>query len=196
MSRFSPFVSRPEDFNCCFWDILLLLAGEPAFEFLREALSAPPGAPDEASSVDSPHRADVSVAEASEGGLEEAAPPGKARKAEDLPHAEETRGLLDDGKSRKRVRFSLGMRRKRRVPRERDRFPSFFLKLRACVLRANYFPKGGCWFFFPGACAKRFTFFFPLLRLRTEAWRKTHVAFQRWLRFLTAPQDRGRSLLV
>ncbi|KAG8134856.1 hypothetical protein E2320_007930 [Naja naja] len=88
MSRLSPFVPRPEDINCCFWDILLLLAGEPAFEFLREALSAPPGSLDEASSVDSPHRADVSVAETSEGGF---------GAAEDLPHEEERRGLSDDG---------------------------------------------------------------------------------------------------
>lgn len=100
MSRLSTFVSRPRDLNCCFWDILLLLAGEPAFEFLREVLSAPP---DEASSVDSPHRADAFVAETSEGGSEAAAPPGKTRTAEDLPRAEETRGhpgLPDDGKWR------------------------------------------------------------------------------------------------
>lgn len=151
MNRFSSFVSRPEDLNCCFWDILLLLAGEPAFGFLREALSAPPGTPDEASSVDSLDRAFASFAETSEGGLEE---------AEDLPHAEETRDLPDPGKSReKRLGSLLGMRRKRRVPRGRDHFPSvFFLKLRACVLRAN--DEG--WVFLPDACAKRFACFFLL----------------------------------
>ncbi|XP_070612658.1 uncharacterized protein [Erythrolamprus reginae] len=94
MSRLSRFISKPEDFDRCFWDILLLLAREPAFEFLREVLSAPPSAPEEASSDDSWHH---QAAETSETGSEEATPPAKVQKVDDLPHVEETRGLFDDG---------------------------------------------------------------------------------------------------
>ncbi|XP_070613174.1 uncharacterized protein [Erythrolamprus reginae] len=105
MSRLSSFISKPEDFDCNFWYILLLLAREPAFEYLRKVLSAPPDSPEGASSEDSPHQA----AETSETGSEEVAPPTKVRKVEALPHVVETRGLFDDGEQSTEDQASGGL---------------------------------------------------------------------------------------
>ncbi|KAM6439952.1 neuronal acetylcholine receptor subunit alpha-9 [Liasis olivaceus] len=109
MSHASNAVSRPEDLNCCFWNMLLLLAEEPAFEGLREALSsgsaAPvhPGAPEEATSpseatrpgyhsfVVSGHEANASAEEAPEGSEGAAALPGRTLSAEGPPPAGEAR---------------------------------------------------------------------------------------------------------
>ncbi|XP_025028722.1 uncharacterized protein LOC112541832 [Python bivittatus] len=110
MSHASNVLSRPEDLNCCFWNMLLLLAEEPAFEGLREALSsgsaAPvhPGAPEEAPPpseatrpgyhlfVVSGHEANASAEEAPEGSEGAAALPGRTLSAEGTARAGEARG--------------------------------------------------------------------------------------------------------
>lgn len=123
--KMSLFVSRPEDLNSSFWDMLLLLAWEPDFEFLWQALSLQP---DEAASVDSPPGAAASVVETSEGGSGAAAPPGGARMDEDSPQADEAAAAANPaGKPPNGARFSSGMRRKRRVLKGRRRFPSLSL---------------------------------------------------------------------